>query len=106
MKFEPFNEEKYRPCLVDDLTGLFHMWTINGKAIVEFDDGTVLKVEAEDIRFLDTERLMAENACFSDEFIESFKKTPKNDKITQFESYRALQEWDAKWLGEDGKEAE
>lgn len=71
---------EYRPCLVSDMKGFFHMWTPEGKAIVEFDDGTVSTVKAEDIRFLDTESLMVEYACFSDEWIERFKTYGKGRK--------------------------
>lgn len=85
MKFEVYkDEDKYRPCLVADIKSLFHMWTSDGKAIVEFDDGTVSTVKAEDIRFLDTESLMAESACFSDEWIERFKNKKETDKVSQF----------------------
>lgn len=75
---------EYRPCLVADVKGFFHMWTPEGEAIVEFDDGTVSTVKAEDIRFLDTESLMAESACFSDEWIERFKSEKETDKVSQF----------------------
>ena len=75
---------EYRPCLVADMKGFFHMWTPDGKAIVEFDDGSVSTVKAEDIRFLDTESQMVEYACFSDEWIERFKNKKETDKVSQF----------------------
>ena len=90
MKIEVYQEPQYRPCLVADAKAIFHIWTTECKGIIEFDDGTVTRVEPEDIRFLDTESLMVDNICFSDEWVERFKDEEETkygkytDKVDQF----------------------
>lgn len=75
---------EYRPCMVGDKKALFHRWVhisqivppsvlkgghsggviADDVGLVEFEDGSVGKVFAEKIHFLDSGNLFHENALF------------------------------------------
>lgn len=48
-----------RPCMVNGREALWHSF-YNGKAIVEFADGTVQKVYTDQVRFMDTKQKFSE----------------------------------------------
>lgn len=56
---------EYRQCIVDGKRGLFHGWgNCSQEALVEFEDGSVKKVDPEKIKFVDGSALFNERVWF------------------------------------------
>lgn len=81
----------YRPCIVGNRQASFHKWidaveaTTNSivtytMGLIEFEDGTVERVNIEDIRFVDTYMFQADMEYFYEADAERIKKEIANKK--------------------------